>query len=147
MNIGLTKQRGFTLVELIIVVLVIGILSAIAIPSYMDYLTRSRRAEAQSYMMELALREEKFRANNAAYADHTVAAINVQNSGFYTFTITAGANTYTIVAQAQGTQATRDAACKFLKTTQGGDKCAFAADSACPATPSTNNDLSRCWKS
>ena len=122
------RQAGFTLIELMIVVVVIGILAAIAIPSYQDYVTQSRRAEAQGYMMELALREEKHRANNISYADHT--ALGVSNSSHYTFTIVAAANTYTITATAQGTQATRDSACTPLTLDQGGAK-----------TPAA------CWKS
>ena len=66
-----TSQIGFTLMELIIVVAIIGISATIAFPSYQNYVRQSRRAEAQAKMMRLALDEEKFRANNASYADHT----------------------------------------------------------------------------
>ncbi len=112
---------GFTLIELMITVVIIGILASIAIPSYQDYVRQSRRAEAQSEMMRLALNEEKYRANNPTYADHTVAAMGIANTSYYTFTIVATGSTYTISATAQGSQAT-DAACTPLTLNEKGEK-------------------------
>lgn len=116
------RNRGFTLIEIMIVVAIVGILAAIAIPSYQQYVTQSRRAEAQAYMAELALREERYRAANNAYADHTVSTIGVSNSTYYTFTIVAGTNTYTITATAKGTQSTKDSSCTPLTLTEAGTK-------------------------
>lgn len=113
------KSSGFTLVELMIVVAIIGILASIAIPSYRQYVTKSRRAEAQAYMMTLSMNEEKYRVNNASYADHTV--LGVTNTAYYTFTITAATNTYTITATAVGTQ-TNDSGCTPLTLDQSGGK-------------------------
>lgn len=59
------EHRGFTLIELMIVVAIVGILSAVAYPSYQEYVKSSRRAEAQSALMGLAAAMERhFTANN-----------------------------------------------------------------------------------
>lgn len=62
------KRRGFTLIEVMIVVAIIGILAAIAYPSYTQYVQRSRRAEAQTVLMEAAQFMQRFYASNNSYA-------------------------------------------------------------------------------
>lgn len=53
------RQRGFTLIEVMIVVAIIGILTAIAIPSYNEYIRRSHRAEAKNFLMAITQRMEQ----------------------------------------------------------------------------------------
>jgi len=62
------RQNGFTLVELMIVVVIIGILSAIAYPSYTQYIIRGHRAAAQSEMMDIANRQQQYFLANRGYA-------------------------------------------------------------------------------
>jgi type IV pilus assembly protein PilE len=62
------RVRGFTLLELMIVVLVIAILAAIALSGYQKQVRKSRRAEAKQALADLSLRQEKFRSNSTTYA-------------------------------------------------------------------------------
>ncbi|WP_298632921.1 type IV pilin protein [uncultured Umboniibacter sp.] len=82
--------KGFTLIELMIVILIIGILAAIAIPQYDDYVTRANRTAAQQYMLELASAEQQYLLDSRSYTA-TIANLGVTEpssvSGVYTVTI------------------------------------------------------------
>jgi len=60
-------ERGFTLVEVMIVVAIIGIISAIAIPQYKQYVMRGNRSAAESFMMDVASREKQYLLDARAY--------------------------------------------------------------------------------
>jgi type IV pilus assembly protein PilE len=73
------RTLGFTLIEVMITVVVIAILTAIAYPSYLDYIRRSQRAQGQQFLLDLAQRQEQYLLDNRAYATSiaTVAAPGV----------------------------------------------------------------------
>lgn len=62
------RQRGFTLVELMIVVAIVAILASIALPAYQDQVRRGHRAAAQTEMMDIATRQQQFFLANRSYA-------------------------------------------------------------------------------
>ncbi|MDO9313458.1 MAG: type IV pilin protein [Burkholderiaceae bacterium] len=66
-----TAPRGFTLIELMITVAIVGVLAGIAYPSYREYIDRSRRSEAQGFLMEAAQWMERFYAENYRYDQNT----------------------------------------------------------------------------
>jgi len=71
MRAGIHRNRGrsgFTLLELMIVVAIVTILAAIAYPSYQEHLKKGRRAAAQSYLMDLAQRQQQYLLDARAYA-------------------------------------------------------------------------------
>ncbi len=98
------RNRGFTLIELVIAMVVIGILVAVAFPSYQAHLIKGYRAAAQSYLMDVAQKQQQYLLDNRAYAG-TEAALNATQpaevSKYYTVAIAADPGpppTFTITA-------------------------------------------------
>lgn len=68
-NSTMNKNKGFTLIEMMITVAIIGILAAIAYPSYTEYVVRSNRSAAQQFMLDIANREEQYMLDARQYTD------------------------------------------------------------------------------
>lgn len=138
------KTSGFTLIELMVVVAIIGLLAAIAIPAYQDSTRRANRADAQITLSRLAtLQERYFFRTNQYTGDFNDLISGVPNNttsitsdeGFYTVALTATASTWSLTATATGTQA-NDTECTTLTLTHLGGKTS-ADDNAAATT--------ECW--
>lgn len=68
--INKNKKQGFTLIELMITVAILGILSAIAVPSYMEYVRESKRTEAKTELLRIAQLQESYYVQNLSYAKY-----------------------------------------------------------------------------
>lgn len=112
----MTRTGGFTLIEILIAVAIVGILAAISIPMMDDYVNRSRRAEAVGLMGEMQLRLERWRAENPSYdfSDSADEFGALPSSTYYTIALEEGdATSYTLKATARGAQV-RDSECAAM---------------------------------
>ena len=148
-------QKGFTLIEVMIVVAIIGILAAVAYPSYQDYTLRAGRADGKAKLMEILQAQERFYSQNQRY----IAALNGNPSaapptglGYATNPVISDEGRYSIAAAACGAGAGQTiASCVILTATPIG---AQANDAACGNLTlnsrgergrSGNGDLDACW--
>jgi len=100
------KNKGFTLIEVMIVVAIIGILAAIAYPSYDEYVKRGNRAEGQAFLNEVAARQERYFSQNNAYVtsvdDISKLGLSKSSSETGKYTLSIGTdNGYTLTANQQ----------------------------------------------
>ena len=84
-------HRGFTLIEMMIVLAILAVLAAIALPAYQEQVRKGRRASAQSHLMDIAAKQQQFLLDNRRYAaDLTSTELNLNTptdvSNFYTIT-------------------------------------------------------------
>ncbi|HEY8099057.1 MAG TPA: type IV pilin protein [Methylobacter sp.] len=114
-------QRGFTLIELMITVAIVGILTAIAIPSYSGYVQKSRRTSAETALLDLASREAKYYSTNNAYTNSMTSlgyasagpiAVPDATSNYYNLSVALNGTGFTATAAPVGNQ-TADACGSF----------------------------------
>jgi type IV pilus assembly protein PilE len=149
MNIG-HRQQGVTLIELVVVMIIVGILAAVAIPSYRNYVLRSQRSDAKDGLLALATQQEKHYLQCNTYGTAIAAVTNcgagevqgtgASKNGWYTLAIVGGdATTFTVRATAiNGENQWQDTACRDFTVTQAGVRT--ARDSG------TADNTAECWR-
>ncbi len=126
-------QRGFTLIELMIVVVVLAIISSIAFPSYTRYVTRASREAAKAELLQLGNLQEKIYLNSSSYATSITTAYNGRDDGGLGTSGKTGDNKYTlsITPNAGPTQSYILTATPVAGTSQAGDgNITLASDGA-----------------
>ena len=133
-------SRGFSLIELMVVVLIVSILAGIAVPSYMSHIRQSRRTDAKAALLDLAAREERYFATNNGQYTSSLSALGYSSStvgnGYYTVAVTnvtAGSTTavatFTITATPVPTgPQSKDTLCTSFTITNTGAQSALGSD-------------------
>jgi type IV pilus assembly protein PilE len=138
-----SRQKGVTLIELMVVVVIVGILAAVAIPTYRSYVVRSNRTEAKGALMNTAQNLERCYTNSTPYAYNSAtcaAAVTLPMTiagGNYVVRFDAlSATTYRLIANPQGPQAA-DTQCGSFLIDQAGVQTVTGALSTTPQ---------QCWR-
>lgn len=143
-------SAGFTLIEIMVVVVIISILAMIAYPSYQDSVNKTRRSDAKNALLNAAALQERYFTENNSYwvTDMSNIGGSASKEGYYTLSVanpgtagcTSGANNYcyTLTATAVGAQLASDTTCRTLVLDHTGNKT--STDSS-----GTANAANTCW--
>ena len=134
------RVRGFTLLELMIVVVIIAILAAIAIPAYGRYAFRAHRVDGQELLLRIATAQERYYSTNNAYGSLNDVGFANPNSekGYYSAAMVVSAASTAFVATATGVGEQSKDVCGPLSIDNAGNK------TPAPASASSNSNGS-CW--
>jgi type IV pilus assembly protein PilE len=134
-------QKGVTLIELMLVMVIIAVLGGIAIPAYKNYVVKTNRNAAKACMAEYAQYMERFYTTNLRYdtasPGNLGCASDANLNTAYNFAVTVNVNSprlYTVTATPQSAQLSRDTQCGTLTLDQAGQK-----------TKSGTATLQTCW--
>lgn len=134
--------RGFTLIELMMAVAVVGIIMAIALPAYQDSLTRGRREDGKAKASEVAQKLERFYSENLTFTTdltklgYASATSVASDRGYYTIAVAANdsstiASSFKITATPTGVQASKDTLCRKLYLTSDNVRTAEGTGNTC----------------
>jgi type IV pilus assembly protein PilE len=133
-------QKGVTLIELLLVMVIIAILGGIAIPAYSSYVVRTNRSAAKACMSEYAQFMERYYTTHLSYSGASPGSIGCASDAnlntAYSFSVSVNVNAprlYTVTATPANAQSTRDTQCGTLTLNESGtkNKTGTAALSSC----------------
>lgn len=146
--------RGFTLIELMIVAIVIAVLAAIALPSFMDQVRKSRRSDAITTIARIQQAQERWRANNPTYNTASGFAglgVTPLPATYYTYAPStpsgaASSVAYGVAATAvAGSSQAKDAGCQYLRVDLVGGNFTYLAGTAA-GTAASGVAADQCWR-
>lgn len=145
-------SRGFTMVELMIVVVILGVLAAVALPSFLDSIRKGRRSEAFAAIASTQQAQERWRSNNPQYATLSSLAITspTRPGGYYTLAaapVTGSEGvSYTVTAEAvAGTSQANDGDCAKLGVKVERGNVTYASCASCTIASATFANTDKCW--
>lgn len=153
---GSSRQaRGFTLIELVVAIVVVGVLVSVALPVFFDSIRKGRRSEGFAALSALQQAQERWRANNSQYTTNltglpsdTPPGLGLSSStpsGYYTISIvSADASNYEATAVAvDGTSQAKDSTCAKLGVKMAGGNITYAGSGASGSL--SYAPTSSCW--
>jgi len=142
------KTTGFTLIEIMIAVVIIGVLAAIALPQYQNYVIKTKRTEAQGLLIELASFMEREFTETGIYTNAVLPFTQSPKEGGnpsynIAFSTAAAATVFTLTATPTGAQVA-DTNCDAISIDQAGVKCVLGG-TACSDVVAQQSDVGDCW--
>jgi type IV pilus assembly protein PilE len=148
------RSAGFTIIELLIAIVIVGILAAVALPAFQNSVRKGRRSEAYTALGALQQAQERWRSSNGSYADNSQLSLGVNASpaglgqaattpsGYYAIAITAadGASYTATATAATGTSQADDSGCTVLAVRMVGGNIGYGSGATTDWT-----DAARCW--
>lgn len=119
------EQAGFTLIELMLVVVIVGVLAAIAYPSYQEQVRQTRRAEVTAVLLENAQRLERHFTRHGSYAEGSAVLVSqspAAGQAVFVITSTLDADTYLLSARALAGGVMAGDACVHYSLNQVGQR-------------------------
>ncbi len=140
------KISGFTLIEVMIVVAIISIIAAVAIPSYANYVDRGKRSEARAALLDIAARQERFYSNNRQYAASLSGTNSLNIPGCTASSCKSENGYYTLSVSLPASQNNQDFVATATPSGWTDDKCnVLGIDETGAKTQTGNQNRAFCW--
>ena len=131
----MSRSKGFSLIELMVVVAIIAILAGIAVPSYVSHTTKARRVAAIACIGEISQFMERYRTVKMSYAGAVMPGVSCvdETSSSYSYVLDVAVNggNFSITASPQGSQASNDHSCGALSIDSTGVKKSSVSGKGC----------------
>jgi type IV pilus assembly protein PilE len=144
---GHWPATGFTLIELMIAVAIVGVLAMVATPSFLDSIRKGRRAEAFAAISAIQQAQERWRSNNASYATSLsqLGIASTTASGNYQVATAGSSSSYTVTANGTTGSSQANDRCRKLSVKALAGSMKYAGCSACADADLSYGETDPCW--